>query len=71
MSRIARRVLRWLLPLVVVLVLGGLVARTLVARKAEQARVAAAVTRAAPAIDLAPGDVVTATQTELTRTRVR
>ena len=64
----SRRLLKWLLPLLAVLLLGGLVARTLVARKAEQAQIAATVTRAAPAIDLAPGDVATATQAELTRT---
>ena len=64
----SRRLLKWLLPLFAVLLLGGLVARTLVARKAEQAQIAATVTRAAPAIDLAPGDVATATHAELTRT---
>jgi RND family efflux transporter MFP subunit len=64
----SRRLLKWLLPLLVVLVLGGLVARTMMVRNAEQAQIAAAVTRAAPAIDLAPGDVATAMQAELTRT---
>jgi membrane fusion protein, multidrug efflux system len=64
----SRRLLQWLLPLLAVLALGGLVARTMIARKAEQAQIAASVTRVAPAIDLAPGDVATATQTELTRT---
>ena len=64
----SRRLLKWLLPLLAVLALGGLVARTMTARKAEQAQIAASVTRAAPAIELAPGDVATAVQAELTRT---
>ena len=64
----SRRLLKWLLPLLAVLLLGGLVARTMLARKAEQAQIAASVTRAAPAIELAPGDVATAVQAELTRT---
>lgn len=62
-----KRVVKWLAPLLVVLLLGGFVARTITARKAEQAQLA----QAAPApvaIDLAPTDVVVAARVELTHT---
>jgi RND family efflux transporter MFP subunit len=51
---------------VAVLLLGALLGRALMARKAEQAK--AAVPVAASVIDLAPGDVVVAAQAELVRT---
>ena len=49
-----------------VVVLGALIGRALVARKAEQVR--AAVPVGASVIELAPGDVVLAAQTDLVRT---
>jgi RND family efflux transporter MFP subunit len=60
-----KRALTWLIPLLVLLLLGGVVWRTLQARKAEQAALAQP---AAPmALDLAPSDVLVARQVELSR----
>jgi RND family efflux transporter MFP subunit len=59
-----KRVLKWGLPLLVVIVLGVLIARTLAARRAETPPAAA---RAPLALDLAPGDVVTARTLPLAR----
>ena len=62
-----KRRLKWIVFAAAVLLLGALVARTVIARKSEQARIA----KAAPspmAIDLLPGDVVQAVATDLTRT---
>lgn len=59
-----KRHLKWLLPLLAVLILGALVARTISARRGE----APAAPRAALALDLAPGDVVTARTLPLART---
>lgn len=64
-----KRLKVWIWPLLIVIVLGGLVGRALVARKAEQARTAAVATRAPSAIDLAAGDIAVAVRTELTRTQ--
>ena len=60
-----KRALKWLIPLLVLLLLGGVVWRTLQARKAEQA--ALAQPAAALALDLAPSDVLFARQVELSR----
>ena len=62
-----KRRLKWLVLALVLLVLGGLVARSLMARKAEQAKLAAP-PRAGLAIELALGDVVIAARTDITRT---
>ena len=62
-----KRRLKWLVLVLVLLVLGGLVARSLMARKAEQAKLAAP-PRAGLAIELALGDVVIAARTDITRT---
>jgi len=62
-----KRALKWSVVVLALLVLGGLVARALVARKAEQARLAAPA--AIPlAIDLAPTDVLVVRPVELVRT---
>ena len=61
-----KRVFKWALPLLVLLLLGGFIARALYARKAEQAAQMAPV--AALALDLAASDVLTARTQELTRT---
>jgi RND family efflux transporter MFP subunit len=59
--------LKWLLPVLVLALIVGAVVRTISARKAEQA--AAPKVAAAPlALELAPGDVVTARELELTHT---
>ncbi|KNZ32145.1 MAG: secretion protein HlyD [Methylibium sp. NZG] len=58
--------LKWLIPVVAVAVLGAFIARALQARKAEQTPLAAQ--KAVVALDLAPSDMVTARQIELTRT---
>ncbi|MBX3606878.1 MAG: efflux RND transporter periplasmic adaptor subunit [Piscinibacter sp.] len=62
-----RRHLRWLLPLLALLLLVALVARTLSARRAEQASLLPGV-RAPLALDLAPADVVAARVLPLART---
>ncbi len=62
------RHLRWLLPLLAVLLLAGLATRTLLSRKAERAAMLGGIAREAPALDLAPGDVVTARVLPLART---
>ena len=61
-----KRWLKWLIPVVAVVVLGGFVARALQARKAEQVTVSASKTNMA--LDLAASDVVAARTLELTRT---
>ena len=62
-----RHHLRWLLPLLAVLLLAGLAARTLLARRAEQASMLAG-SHAPLALDLAPADVVSARVLPLART---
>jgi RND family efflux transporter MFP subunit len=62
-----KRALRWLLPLLAVLVVGGFVARALIARKTETVQQAALMTRGPQALELAPADIVTARSVELTR----
>jgi RND family efflux transporter MFP subunit len=61
-----KRALKWIVPVLVVLVLGAFVARALLARKAEKAQ--AATPAAALAIDLAPSDVLVVRPLELVRT---
>jgi membrane fusion protein, multidrug efflux system len=60
-----KRWARWSAAALALLVVGGLVARAIVARKAEQAR--AAIPMAVAAVDLAPGDVVRTARVELVR----
>ncbi|MFM9916888.1 MAG: efflux RND transporter periplasmic adaptor subunit [Rhizobacter sp.] len=60
-----KRALKWLIPLLVLLLLGGVVWRSLQARKAEQA--ALSQPAAAMVLDLAPSDVLVARQVELSR----
>ena len=62
-----RRQLKWLLPLLALLVLAGFAARTLIARKAEQAAMLTG-TRVPLALDLAPADVIAARVLPLART---
>lgn len=62
-----KRWLRWTIPVVTVAVLGGFVARALIARKAEQAEQAAPA-KAPSGLDLATGDIVVARSIELPRT---
>lgn len=62
-----RRHLKWILPLLALLIIGALVARALLARKAEQAA-AAPSARSVLALDLAPADVVVARNVPLGRT---
>ena len=61
-----KRWLKWLIPVVVVAVLGAFVARALQARKAERAPLTAQKT--SMALDLAASDMVSARQVDLTRT---
>ena len=61
-----KRALKWAVPLVVVLLLGGFVARALYARKAEQAAQMAPA-GAGMSLDLAASDLVTARTIELAR----
>jgi len=53
-----KRWLRWTVPVVVVALVGGFVARALSARKQEQAALGAAASKAPPALELADGDLV-------------
>lgn len=62
-----KRHLKWIIPLLALLVVGALVARALLARKAEQAA-AAPSARSTLALDLAPSDVVVARSVALGRT---
>jgi len=62
-----KRALRWFLAVLALLVLGGLVGRALLARKAEQAHLALPA-QSTLAIDLAPTDVLVARPVELVRT---
>ena len=59
---------RWTIGVVAVAVLGGFVARALIARKADQAVQTAAAARAPGGLDLAPGDVLVARNIDLPRT---
>ena len=61
-----KRWLKWLIPVVVVAVMGAFVARALQARKAERAPLTAQKT--SMALDLAASDMVSARQVDLTRT---
>jgi len=58
---------RWTIPVVVVAVLGGFVARALIAKKSEQAAQSAPA-KAPGGLDLAPGDVLVARSVDLPRT---
>ncbi|QTN25634.1 efflux RND transporter periplasmic adaptor subunit [Rhizobacter sp. AJA081-3] len=62
-----KRHLKWIIPLLVLLLISALVARALLARKAEQAA-AAPSARSTLALDLAPSDVVVARTVALGRT---
>ena len=62
-----KRWLRWTIPVVAVAVLGGFIARALIAKKAEQAEQAAPA-KTAGGLDLAPGDIVVARGVDLPRT---
>ena len=59
---------RWTIAVVAVAVVGGFVARALVARKADQATQAASATKVPGGLDLAPGDVLVARSVDLPRT---
>jgi hypothetical protein len=61
-----KRVLKWVIPLLLLLVLAGVVARTLQTRKAEQAALGQ-LGKTAVALELAPGDVLVARSVELSR----
>jgi membrane fusion protein, multidrug efflux system len=62
-----KRAMKWALVVLALLVLGGLIARALIARKTEQARLA--VPSATPAaVDLSAGDVLVVRPVELVRT---
>ena len=61
-----KRWMKWLLPVLAVVVIGGFVLRALQAKKAEQARLA--VPLAAPRVELAPTDVLTLRRLALART---
>lgn len=60
-----KRALVWLLPLLAVLLIGGLVAKKVAARRSETVAVAP---KAALALDLSAGDVITAREVSLART---
>lgn len=62
-----RRILRWLLPLLVLLLLAAAATRTLMARKAERAALLGD-SRPPPALELAPLDVISARVLPLART---
>ena len=62
-----KRWLRWTIPVVVVAVFGGFVARALIAKKNEQAAQAGPA-KPAGGLDLAPGDIVVAKSVDLPRT---
>jgi RND family efflux transporter MFP subunit len=62
-----KRQLRWIIPLLALLLIAALVARSLSARKAEQAA-AAPSARSTLSLDLAPADVVVARTLPLSRT---
>ena len=62
-----KRALKWFLAVLALLVLGGLVGRALIARNAEQARLAIPA-QGALAIDLAPTDLLVVRPVELVRT---
>ncbi len=59
---------RWIVALLVLLLIGGGVARALLARKAANATNAAALGASAAALDLSPADVAVATRAELVTT---
>jgi RND family efflux transporter MFP subunit len=62
-----KRWLRWTIPVVVVAVLGGFVARALIAKRNDQAAQAAPA-KLAGGLDLAPSDIVVAKSVDLPRT---
>ncbi|MEP7058453.1 MAG: efflux RND transporter periplasmic adaptor subunit [Caldimonas sp.] len=61
-----KRTLKWLLPLLAVALIAALIGRSIVARKAEQAR--ATVTRPASGLDLAASDLIDVRAIDLPRT---
>ena len=61
-----KRWMKWLLPVLAVVVIGGFVLRALQAKKAEQARLA--VPLVAPRVELAATDVLTLRRLALART---
>jgi RND family efflux transporter MFP subunit len=61
-----KRVLKWAIPLLLLLVLAGVVARTLQTRKAEQAALGQ-LGKTTVALELAPGDVLVTRSVELSR----
>jgi RND family efflux transporter MFP subunit len=63
-----KRWLKWLIAAIVLLALGGVVAKKLQARKLERSAAAASSSKAAQAFDLSPADVVVASPQELVRT---
>jgi len=63
-----KRWLKWLIGAIVLLALGGVVAKKLQARKLERSAAAASSSKAAPSFDLSPADVVVASPQELVRT---
>jgi RND family efflux transporter MFP subunit len=63
-----KRWLKWLIAAIVLLALGGVVAKKLQARKLERSAAAAASSKAVQSFDLSPADVVVASPQELVRT---
>jgi len=63
-----KRWLKWAIPVLALLVVAGLAARSMHARRVENAAAAAVATRAPVALDLTPADVVVARPLELART---
>ncbi len=64
----SKRWLKWLMAAIVLLALGGVVAKKLQARKLERSAAAAASSKGVPSFDLSPADVVVASPHELVRT---
>ncbi|MBC7993046.1 MAG: efflux RND transporter periplasmic adaptor subunit [Rhizobacter sp.] len=64
----SKRWLKWLIAAIVLLALGGVVAKKLQARKLERSAAAAASSKAVQSFDLSPADVVVASPQELVRT---
>lgn len=63
-----KRWLKWLIAAIVLLALGGVVAKKLQARKLERSAAAASSSKAVQSFDLSPADVVVASPQELVRT---
>jgi len=63
-----KRWLKWLIGAIVLLALGGVVAKKLQARKLERSAAAASSSKAVQSFDLSPADVVVASPQELVRT---